>query len=189
MSEAETRKKIAELESQIESERKLIDKHHQNISFLKTEIESLEMQLDESRYCDAVVSFLSSAENYREISIYSDTPTRQIITDIYYDFRYISKDHKPFDYLILNGFYIFVPDYLFRFGNIEAISTFTATELKNSCVHGAFYNAMYADKTVLLKSGKFARPFVKPYIMRAQTDENSYGNTEKFYFIAKILYD
>lgn len=94
MSEAETRKKIAELESQINAHKQAIQEHYQAISALDVKIESLQRQRDELQtslapskdyadYYDAIISFLSSAEHCWNVYIDNETPTRQIMTDIH----------------------------------------------------------------------------------------------------------
>jgi hypothetical protein len=201
MSEAETRKKIAELESQINAHKQAIQEHYQAISALDVKIESLQHQRDELQtslapskdyadYYDAIISFLSSAEHCWNVNIDNETPTRQIMTDIHCGRTKTEKGEVSIDYALLNCQIVLISKtQLFHincpFYRIEPAGIFTATEYKGNS-NGVFHIATSSNKTVLLKNGKTAHLFSKPFILRAQTNDSSYGKTSDFYCVAYV---
>lgn len=209
MSEAETRKKIAELESQItKKELSLRDLKHEvyvlneEIEELRKQVKTLELSVVESeratQYYESMTAFLFSTPYYAEKFLDENTSTRKLFTDLYYKKSVFIHEEVRADYYIINRGFILTSfgcidssDYTAFYAascdsNVGFAASFTATELKME-PQKVFKAATLTDKAVLLKNGKIAKLLAQPILISALICNNRYENSDFFCIVAQIV--
>mgnify|MGYP000171618251 CR=1 FL=1 len=214
MSEAETRKKIAELKSQItKKELSVRDLEYEvyalneEIEELKKQINTLELSIVESeratQYYESMTAFLFSTPYYAEKYLSENTSTRKLFTDLYCGKTLVNHEEVRVDYYIMCPLFVYHHDFILTFGhlrrdddvvnymsyyidNVGYSAIFTATELKKDPCK-ILKSTTLTDKAVLLKNGKIAKLLAQPIIISALTSNNCYANSDYFYIVAQIV--